>query len=49
LVNRDSSGGIAMSYGLDGQGSIAGRGKIFLFSITSSLVSSGYRDMFPQV
>jgi hypothetical protein len=32
LYSRDSSVGIATGCGLDGRGSIAGRGKIFLFS-----------------
>jgi hypothetical protein len=34
-MSRDSSVGIAMVYKLDARGSIPGRGKIFLFSLTS--------------
>jgi hypothetical protein len=33
--SRDSSDSITMSYGLDGRGSIPGRGKIFLYSVES--------------
>jgi hypothetical protein len=35
LKSRDISVGIVTGYGLDGRGSIPGRGKIFLFSIAS--------------
>jgi hypothetical protein len=46
---RDSSIGIVTSYGLDGQGSFPGKGKIFLFSIASKLawgLTSGYWGLF---
>jgi hypothetical protein len=33
---QDSSVGIVMSYGLDGHGSVLGRGKFSLFSITAA-------------
>jgi hypothetical protein len=36
IRSRDSSVGIATGYGLDGRGSIIGRGKIFLFSTVTS-------------
>jgi hypothetical protein len=36
LRNRDSSVGIETGYGLDGRGSILGRGKIFLCSTAST-------------
>jgi hypothetical protein len=35
--SQDNSVGIAMGYGMDGWGSICGRGKIFLFSIVFRL------------
>jgi hypothetical protein len=37
VQSRDISVSIAVGYGLDGQGSIPGRGKILLLSITSRL------------
>jgi hypothetical protein len=54
-MSRDSSVGVATSYGPDGRGSIPGRGKIFFFtpqlpdriSGTPSLLANGYRgDIF---
>jgi hypothetical protein len=48
-----SSAGITTVYGMDDQGWIPGRGKIFLFSIASiagqpSLLSSGYQGRFTR-
>jgi hypothetical protein len=56
-MSRDNSGGIATGYGLDGRGSVPGRGKI-CFSIPKhsdrlwgppSVLFNGYRGLFPGV
>jgi hypothetical protein len=47
-TSRNSSVVIATGYGLEGLGSIPGRGKIFLSSITSQTVSGAHPASYPM-
>jgi hypothetical protein len=46
--SRDSLVDIATGYGLDGQGSIPNRGKIFLFFIVSRPALGPHPDSYPM-
>jgi hypothetical protein len=48
MRSRDSSVGTATGYGLDGRGSIPGRGKIFLLSTVSIPVLRSNQSSYPM-